>query len=299
MTTKKRIIHRGIGPRGGVGTARRVWALALCVAAVSVSPVAAEEIALGDAVEEAITTNSQLQAADAQVLGATARVDQARSAVLPDLAARGDYTRSEKPNLVTPMRELPNPQGPNADPLDVDDQIYSAALRLDVPILDLSAYAAIRASRHGVDAERARRVEAEQRIIAAVTEIFVRHGQLSDNLTLMDGRVRALERRLSELQTLTEEGRVPPTAVAEVQASLQRVLSDRLELRHRRDELSYRLAALLRRDEPVSPVVPQFGDSPPPNTSEERLGGPAEQVAGAQYRAAQAARDGARASFAP
>ncbi len=263
----------------------------------ALSPAAAEEITLVKAVEEALSSNSRLQAAGAQIQRAQASVDQARSAILPDFAAKGDYTRSEEPNLVTPMRELPSPQNPS--PLDLDDQIYTGVLRLDVPILNLSAFSGIRASRQGVDAERARREEAEQRIIAAVTEIFVQNGQLADNLTLMDGHVRALERRLSELRTLTEEGRVPPTAVAEVQASLQTVLSDRLELRQRQEELSYRLATLLGRDEPVSPVVPQFRDPPPIPTSEERIGGPAAQVAEAQYLAAQAARDAARTSFAP
>ncbi|MFO8043844.1 MAG: TolC family protein [Alkalispirochaeta sp.] len=263
----------------------------------TLSPAAAEEITLVEAVEEALSSNSRLQAAGAQIQRAEAGVDQARSAILPDFAAKGDYTRSEEPNLVTPMRELPSQQNPS--PLDLDDQIYSGVLRLDVPILNLSAVSGIRASRHGVDAERARRVEAEQRIIAAVTEIFVQNGQVSDNLTLMDGHVRALERRLSELRILTEEGRVPPTAVAEVQATLQTVLSDLLELRQRREELSYRLATLLGREEPVSPVVPQFIDPPRITTSEDRLGGPATHVAEAQYLAAQSARDGARTSFVP
>jgi outer membrane protein TolC len=276
---------------------QRRFILTVVVALAALSPLSAEEITLAEAVDEALASNSRLQVAGVQVQRAEAVVDQARSTVLPNLVAKGDYTRSEEPNLVTPMRNVPSPQNPS--PLDLDDQIYSGVLRLDVPILNLSAFSGIRASRHGVDAERARREEAEQRIIAAVTEIFIQNGQLADNLTLMDGHVRALERRLSELRTLTEEGRVPPTAVAEVQASLQTVLSDRLELRHRREELSYRLATLLGRDESVTPVVPQFRDPPPIATTGERFGGPAAQVAEAQYLAAQAARDGARTSFVP
>ncbi len=251
------------------------------------------EISLTAAIEEALQGNPQLAAGRAQIRNAEAGVWAARSSLLPDVVTIGDYTRSEEPSLVNPMHGTPSPM----DPLVFDEEIYTASIRLDVPILNLSALSGVGAAKHGVEVQRARSAEAEQAIIAGVMEIFVQAGQLNDNLTLIDGHLRALERRHTELQLLSRGGRVSPAAVAEVEASLDSVRADRLELLRRRNELGYRLGGILGRREIVLPraeafVLPSMEEKP------SRLG-PAAHAAEAQLAAAEAGRAGALSSFAP
>jgi len=271
-------------------------------AAAPGQPAPHDTITLDDAVETALAENADLRAAAARVRRSEADVREARSALLPDLVAIGEYTRSEEPALVNPMHGTPTPQ----DPLNFDDEIYTGVLRLDVPILNLPALSGVSASRRLVDARYAERAEAEQRIIAAVAEIFIQSGQVRDNLNLLDGHIRALERRLIELRTLSAAGRVPPSSVSEVEANLQSLQAERVELEYRQDELAFRLASLLGQDRAVAPAVPDFLEAPPiggaaTGGTEERDAavGPAWQAAEAQYLAAEAARTAVRSSFAP
>ncbi|MFW5643551.1 MAG: TolC family protein [Alkalispirochaeta sp.] len=252
---------------------------------------------LPEAVETALIKNAHLRAATAQVRRSEAGVQEARSSLLPDLVATGEYTRSEEPTLVNPMHGTPTPQ----DPLTFDDEIYTGILRLNIPVLNLPALAGVRASRHLVDVRYAERAKNEQRIIGAVTEVFVQSGQIRDNLNLLDSHIRALERRLVELRTLSEAGRVSPSSVSEVEATTQSLRAERIELEYRHDELAFRLASLLGQDHAVVPVVPAFREAPPIGASTDGSGaaGPAWQAAEAHYLAAEASRSAARASFAP
>lgn len=254
-------------------------------------------ITLRDAVETALTTNAQLRAAATRARQSEAGISEARSALLPDLIAMGEYTRSEEPTLVNPMHRTPTPQ----DPLNFDDEIYTGVLRLDVPILNLPAVSGISASRHVVDARHAEHAEAEQRIIGAVTGIFVQSGQIRDNLDLLDGHIHAMDRRLLELRNLSRAGRVAPSSVSEVEANLQSLQAERVELEFRQDELAFRLASLLGQDHAVVPEVPEFLEAPPIEGTHERNAavGPAWQAAEAQFSAAEASLSAARASFVP
>jgi outer membrane protein TolC len=313
---------RRSAPAGAVG-----WLVIVAALAIPAVNVQAGDISLAEAIEEALQGNPRVLAATAQTRRAEAAVIETRSTLLPDIVAIGEYTRSEEPGLVYPMRGTPSPM----DPLTFDDQIYTGVLRLDVPILNLSALSGLQASRFGVDTGRARKEEAEQRTIAAVTELFIQAGQIEDNLTLMEGHIRALQRRQEELRTLAREGRVPPSSVAEVESTLQSVQADRLELEFRHDEVAYRLAVLLGTDRAVTPVIPVFAEPPAIPGSASAAGqnvpaggsggstpagesvvtggstpaagavvsGPATRAAEAQYYAALAGRDGARYSFAP
>lgn len=275
---------------------RFVWFFLL-----GILPLAAEAprdgIPLVEAVEVALSDNAELAAAAARITASQAGVREARSALLPDLTAIGEYTRSEEPNLVHPMHGTPTPQSP----LEFDDEIYSGVVRLEVPILNLPAVSGVAASRHLVDLRHAERAAGVQRVIGAVTELFIASAQVRDTADLLDGRIGALERRLTELNTLAGAGRVPPSSVSEVEANLQSLRAERIQLESRRDELAYRLASLLGRDRAVVPAVPQFVDAP--QIAEVSPGGaargPAFQAAHARYLAAEAARTAARARFAP
>jgi outer membrane protein TolC len=279
-----------------LGLVPTVWAQAAPLAATT---SAGGELSLTAAVDEALRESPRLHLARAQFSGAEAAAGQRRSSLLPDLVAMGEYARSEDPSLVYPM----NGPATQANPLVFDDSIYTAVLQLDVPILDLPSLAATRAAGHGVDAQRARTLQTEQEVIAGVVEIYVQAAQIDDNLSMMDGHIAALERRLAELRILAEAGRVPPASVAELEATLQSVRADRLTVEQRRMEIARRLGLLLGRSELVVPLVPDFGLPPAmPAVGDESVqpvGGPAIAAAEAQLAAAEAGRVASRTSFAP
>ena len=270
----------------------------LLIAQSTAADIPFQEISLNDALTEALKFNPQAGAAAMRLRQAEEGVRAAKSSLLPDLVTIGDYTRNEEPVLVYPMHGTPTP----ADPLEFEKSIYSGIIRLDVPILDLSGLSGIGAARRTVDAQRARNTVIQQGIIAGVIEIFIQMGQISDNLTLIDSHIKALERRETELKTLAQEGRVSPAHVAEAGASLNSTISDRLELLHRKKELGYRLGGLLGRKQPVYPRKHTFSLSAISGkdlTDEPFPAGPKTLAAEAGYAAAQAGKDAAQFSFAP
>lgn len=256
------------------------------------------EISLNDALTEALKSNHQAGAAAMKLKEAEAGVRTAKSSLLPGLVTIGDYTRNEEPVLVYPMHGSPTP----ADPLEFEKSIYSGIIRLDVPILDLSGLSGIGAAKRTVDAQRAQSTVIRQGIMAGVMEIFIQMGQISDNLTLIDSHIKALERRQTELKTLAQEGRVSPAHVAEAGASLNSAISDRLELLHRKEELGYRLGVLLGRKQPVYPrkhIFSLAALSGQDIIEETFPAGPKTLAAEAGYAAAEAGKDAAQFSFAP
>jgi len=126
-------------------------------------PISAEGITLQEALRQVRSDNPTIRSTHEQLRVTEEGVREARSALLPNLTARGEYTVYGKETLVTPMSEPPTPQ---SDPLSFDDRIYSGALRLDVPILDLSALSLIGAARHEIEHRRSRSAETDQAILA-------------------------------------------------------------------------------------------------------------------------------------
>ncbi len=257
------------------------------------------ELSLGEALREAEAHNPAVLAAAERTRQSEYGVWQERSALLPMITAQGEYTRHEKPTLVEPMREQP---GPQAGEMAFDDEIYSGALRLSAPIVNLPALAGVAGARSAVSARRAQSAETHQSVLARVTEIFVQAAQIDDSMMLLQAHIAALEQRLEDLRTLEAEGRVTAANVAEVESSLDIANSDLLELEQRREELAGRLGGVLGRREPIAPrrselVSPEL----PPQTPEgaSPYGGPKVQEAEAQLAGAEAAKRGTVLSFAP
>lgn len=256
---------------------------------------ASKEITLTDAVRRLDAANPSLEAAEWRTRAAERSVWEARSGLLPSLSLRGEYTRYEEANLVTPMHEAPSPM--SESPLEFEEEIYTGVARLTVPLVNLPAIGRIGASKGAASARSAERDRLEQRLTAAVVEVFVQARQIDDSLSLIDAYIAALERRREEIGDLRSEGRVPPAQVAELEARLDARHADRLELEGRRYEVSLRLGELLGYDEAVDPAstefnAPEFEPAPAPT-------GPALEHAEAQLEAAKAQRRAAGLSFAP
>ncbi|MFO8064393.1 MAG: TolC family protein, partial [Spirochaetia bacterium] len=153
-------------------------------------------ISLGEAVRRLESSNPSLHAADWKARSAEREVWEARGELLPTLAASGDYTRYEESNLVTPMHEAPSPK---SDPLEFEEEIYTAAAKLTVPLVNLPALSKAQSAKDAARAQAAQRDTLEQRLIASVVEVFVQAQQIDDSLSLIDAYLEALGERREEL----------------------------------------------------------------------------------------------------
>ncbi|ORC31827.1 hypothetical protein B4O97_16910 [Marispirochaeta aestuarii] len=255
------------------------------------------EISLDEALEEVMVKNYRIAAAEVEVRQHEAAVREARSTLLPKLVALGDYTKNEEQTLVSPMHGSPEP----ANPLEFDRDIYTGVLRLDIPIIDLASLHSVGATRHMLNAGKAQASIVEQNVIAGVIEVFVQMAQLSDSLALMDSHITTLKRRHEELETLSREGRVSPASLAELTASLDSAISDRLEILYQKDVVAYRLGEMLGRSEAVYPRNHGFSVSAidKDDFDEKTISGPGSLAADAQYAAAQEAKKSTLSAFAP
>jgi outer membrane protein len=259
-------------------------------------PISAEGITLQEALRQVRSDNPTIRSTHEQLRVTEEGVREARSALLPKLAARGEYTVYGKETLVTPMSEPPTPQ---SDPLSFDDRIYSGALRLDVPILDLSALSLIGAARHEVEYSRSRSAEADQAILAGVADLFVRYLRLEDNRDLLDAHLSVLERRREDLTVLEAAGRVSPAAKAEADAAIASLLSDRIEIEEGRREISWRLGTLLGKSHPVTPNVTGLGRDTSITVDPGNTAGPTLAAARAQQANAETLHEAVQRSFYP
>ena len=252
------------------------------------------EISLDEAIIEAGLRNPAIQASEWDLRKAEFELWEARGALFPGVVAQAEYTRHEYPTLVEPMREQPGPAAPE---LAFDDEIYSGAVRLTVPIVNLPAIAGVDGAQAHVAVRRAGGEKREQLVLARVTEVFVQAAQLDDSLMLLHAHIAALERRAGDLRVLEAEGRVTAAEVAVVEKALDLAESELLELRHHRDTLATHLGELLGREEAIAPSRSRLVPADLPDN--DRPGGPELRRADADLTAAEAAKRGARYSFAP
>lgn len=263
---------------------------------IAAVPIAAEELTLQEALRQVRNENPTIRSTQEQIRATEEGVREARSALLPNLAARGEYTIYGEETLVAPMSEPPTPQ---SDPLTFDDRIYSGALRLDVPILDLSALSLIGAARHEIEYSRSRSAEVDQAILASVADLFVRYLRLEDNRELLEAHLGVLERRREDLAILETAGRVSPAAKAEVDAAIASLLAERMEIEQGRREIAWNLGTLLGKNHPVTPIVTGLGTDVDVTVNRDDSAGPALEAARARLANAETRHEAVQRSFFP
>lgn len=251
---------------------------------------ATQQVSLPDAIARAKEDNPSIQAGVWRARQQQSEVAVARSELLPEIVASGDYTLYEKPNLVTPMRD------PRSPP-PLDDEIYGASLRVRAPLLDLVAFSKLDAARRSVEMETLRGEQIEQHVFASIAEIFVQSEQVDASRELLDSHIEALQQRREEIRLLSEEGRVSPADVAVVDAAIDSAESDRLELLGNKESLAIRLGSLLGEDASTYPGKTRFDVFGVDGSTEGA--GPALAIASAQVEAAEASKSASRLAFAP
>src|ERR1700716_1369557 len=92
-----------------------LWGLLHAAAAAEPTASGREVLSLQEAVRVALTQQPQLRQANAGTEAASARADEARAPLLPQLNATGIYSRSTA-NFVARPGQLPSSINPNASP---------------------------------------------------------------------------------------------------------------------------------------------------------------------------------------
>lgn len=271
-------------------------AIPITMMVILAMPIAAEEVTLQEALRQVRSDNPTIRATREQIRATEEGAREARSVLLPNLSARGEYTIYGEETLVAPMSEPPTPQ---SDPLSFDDRIYSGALRLEVPIFDLSALSLIDTARHEIEYSRSRSAEADQTVLAGVADLFIRYLRLEDNRELLDAHLRVLERRRDDLAVLEDAGRVSPAATAEVDAAIAALLADRMEVQQGRREIAWRLGSLLGKNHPVTPITTGLGRDVEVTLDHDEAAGPTLDAARAQLANAETRHETVKRSFFP
>jgi outer membrane protein len=182
---------------------KRLCLAAVCALTVALTPLSANAQRLDEAIAIAIETNPILDAADARVDGARARLIQARAPLMPQVTARGQYAQAET-DYGAGAQEIE----PRSGVIAAEQLIFSGG----------RVWAGMRQARAGRDASIAERDGVRASLAADAAEAYL--GLLTSRRAL---RLRASN--LSVLSTLAEHaqlrfeaGDIPRSDLAQAQA---------------------------------------------------------------------------------
>lgn len=181
---------------------RSQWA-ALGALAFAMAPLGAEAQSLDEAIAIAMETSPVLDVADARVDGARARLTQARSALLPQVAARGQYAQAET-DYGAGTIEIE----PRSGVIAAEQLIFSGG----------RAIAGMRQARAGRDASMAERNGVRAALAADVAEAYLGVVASRRALQLRTANLAAVTRLAEQAQLRFGTGDIPRSDLAQAQA---------------------------------------------------------------------------------
>lgn len=181
---------------------RSRWA-ALGAVALAMAPFGAEAQSLDEAIAIAMETSPVLDVADARVDGARARLTQARSALLPQVTARGQYAQAET-DYGAGTIEIE----PRSGAIAAEQLIFSGG----------RAIAGMRQARAGRDASVAERNGVRGALAADVAEAYLGVVASRRALELRTANLAAVTRLAEHAQLRFDTGDIPRSDLAQAQA---------------------------------------------------------------------------------
>ena len=131
----------------------------------------AEELSFQEAVEAALSHDSQYSAAKATFQSEKEEIALSRSRLLPSIDLSARYSHEDSTNIYTDeASDYFNPDQPRSSGV-LDDTYWR--ISLSQPLLDVSAYRSLKASHASVEAARYRLAEAEQSLVYRTTERYL------------------------------------------------------------------------------------------------------------------------------
>ncbi|MGD9487009.1 MAG: TolC family protein [Calditrichaceae bacterium] len=204
---------------------------------------------LSTALDQALEQNPYYGSAKGMSRAARADVWDAKSGFLPKLRANAGYTHYEKPSTVTPIHEA------GRFP-ELDDEIYKASVELSMSLFSGGrTLAETNAARAGARERDINEESVRLNIIHSVASVYISAQELNDKEDLVGAHLGILRQRYNEFKLLLDEGRVSYSDIALLQASLESVQADSLEIESKGYELNVNLGQLVGGHDPVQPFL--------------------------------------------
>ncbi|MBO8092083.1 MAG: TolC family protein [Prosthecochloris sp.] len=254
--------------------------LLFCTLVLPAARASAEEVvqlSLDDALQRAMERNRDLQLAVLEERKSSAQVREAWSGVLPQVSAGFDYTRNIKPTVIY----FPDPaalSGGGAStaplvPLQItQDNAMNASLTLSQPLIDLKAFAGIKASSIVRDISREAYRNAVSSTMTTVSIAYYNVLIADAQYELVRQSLERWQKALEDTKAMFAEGMAADIDTLKAHLSVENIRPDLLKAQNNcsivRTELKNLLdlapSARLRlvdslACDPASAVVPEFG----------------------------------------
>ncbi len=191
--------------------------------------------------QEARASDPTLFGAEATKLATDEFVDQARSALLPQIAASLDFTRTHGgENGLVLVPDPTQPGNPNASiPIDGTSTTgYKRTLgaQLNQSILDISKWTALKSSKYTAEAGAATYDAAQQALLIRVATAYFSVLTANDALKFADANEKALGRQLEQAQQRFEVGLAAITDVNDAKAQHDQAVASVINNRNSLDQ---------------------------------------------------------------
>jgi outer membrane protein len=174
--------------------------------------------------QEARSSDPTLAGAEATKLATDENVDQARSQLLPQIAAALSFTRTEGGNNGVSVVSIPDSTSPggfrdvevNGTSQTVDTRSIGASL--DQSLVDVSRWTALKSSKATANAGAATYDAAQQQLLIGTAQVYFNVLTTLDALKFADANEKALNRQLEQAQQRFEVGLAAITDVNDAKA---------------------------------------------------------------------------------
>jgi outer membrane protein len=203
--------------------------------------------------QDARASDPTLSGAEATKLSTDEFVDQARSALLPQIAASLDFTRSHGGDNGTVLLPDPTqPGNPNAtisvDGVSTTSYQRSLGAQLNQSILDISRWTALKSSKYTAQAGAATYDAAQQALLVRVATAYFNVLTAADALKFADANEKALGRQLEQAQQRFEVGLAAITDVNDAKAQHDQAVASVINNRNLLDQAKEAVRQLTNKD---------------------------------------------------
>ena len=197
----------------------RIRSLSLALALAMGTSVAAHADDLLQVYQEARASDPTLSGAEATKLATDENVDQARSQLLPQIAASLDFSRAKGgDNGATFIQDVNGNPLPVAGGVTTTSYQRSLGATLNQNILDISRWTALKSSRFTAQAGSATYDAAQQQLLISSAQTYFNVLTALDALKFADANEKALARQLEQAQQRFEVGLAAITDVNDAKA---------------------------------------------------------------------------------
>ncbi len=199
---------------------------------LAVAAIAQEKpISLDEAIERSLehATNTRIAKADKEA--AEAGSGLLSSDYIPKINSSLSYTRSQYPQIVTPIRK----QG--AFP-PLDDQLYEANIQAEWKVFDFGESRALRKKTKALaDAANIKYELVRMETIESTTSAYIQLQQLKELKKVQIERVQSLKKNKEQLQALYQKGRIANVDLLKIEDTIVEAETALIETENTIDEL--------------------------------------------------------------